>query len=330
MLNVSYGPLFSDTLHDDMLGALLFATARPASAASPLLAHVHMARLDDQQSLLCETLRGESTMRDGQFGDMHYRFNDHLLFGVIALKDNDTAVEDNAASPLQAAAHAAYRQIFSLLHAQGFPYVLRFWNYMAAINADTHGLERYRQFNLGRQQAFADSGQAIAGNVPAACALGAADGPLTIAFLAARSPSVAIENPRQISAYDYPEQYGPRSPLFSRASVATLGTQRVLFLSGTASIVGHETLHADDIAAQTAESVANIAAVLAEARRKTGASCQLADLDYIVYIRHAEHLQAVRNILHQQIGPDIKAAFVQADICRADLLVEIEGSAILS
>lgn len=329
MLNVSYGNLCPDNLSETLLGGLVFSDAPVTTVPVAAFAHVHMPRLDGQP-LLCESLLGEGIVRSGQFGEIRYRFNDHLLFGVIVIDEEKTIpIVDTTASPLQSAAHSAYRQIFNVLHAQGFPYVLRFWNYMADINAHSHDLERYRQFNLGRQQAFTDSGQAVAGNVPAACALGTSDGPLTIAFLAARHPSVAIENPRQISAYDYPEQYGPRSPLFSRASVATLGTQRVLFLSGTASIVGHETLHADDITAQTAESIANIAAVLAEARRKTGAACQLPDLDYVVYIRHADHLEAVRQILQQQIGPEVKAAFVQADICRSDLLVEIEGSAIL-
>jgi len=333
MLNVLYGnTLSSIDQADDLLGGLVFGLPAPTAAtalSNDAIAHVAMARLD-QHALLCESLRSDGVIRSGQLNDIHYRFHDHLLFGVIAIDENlITEQTENGASPLQTATHQAYRQIFSLLHAQGFPYVLRFWNYMSGINALTHDLERYRQFNLGRQQAFSESGQAIAGNVPAACALGSASGPLTITFLAGRQPSIAIENPRQVSAYDYPEQYGPRSPLFSRASVANIDTHRVLFLSGTASIVGHETLHAGNIAAQTSESIANIAAVVGEANIKAGAQCTLQDLDYIVYVRHAEDIDQVRHVIMQQIGPSANAAYVQADICRADLLVEIEGSATL-
>jgi enamine deaminase RidA (YjgF/YER057c/UK114 family) len=273
---------------------------------------------------LYESLHASQPMRAGRQHGVHYRCNDSLLFGAVALEE--TAFPAGAITPLQAASTAAYEQIFAAMKAQAFPHALRFWNYMADINHVTHGLERYRQFNLGRQQAFDAETQFMA-NVPAACALGTAGGPLTIAFLAGRTPSLAIENPRQVSAYDYPPQYGPRSPLFSRAGVVSIGGTRLLFLSGTASIVGHATLHAGDVLAQTEESLTNIAAVLAEVGSRTATPCALADLDYIVYIRKAEDFAKVQQALTQRIGAALKAVYVQADICRSDLLVEIEGSA---
>ena len=107
---------------------------------------------------------------------------------------------------------------------------------------DRHGLERYRQFNIGRQDAFLDSHRGATGNVPAASAIGLAGGPLSVAFLAGATPALAVENPRQVSAYLYPADYGPRSPTFSRAVRATLSGQEALFVSGTASIVGHRTV----------------------------------------------------------------------------------------
>jgi hypothetical protein len=36
----------------------------------------------------------------------------------------------------------------------------------------------------------------------------------------------------------------------------------------------------------------------------------------------------VRNTLEQLIGPDIRAVYVQADVCRSDLLVEVEAHGI--
>ncbi len=100
--------------------------------------------------------------------------------------------------------------------------------------------------------------------MPAASALGFESGPLTICFFAAREAMpLAIENPRQVSAYKYPEDYGPRSPTFSRASAIELHGQTVLFISGTASIVGHQTMHAGDVVAQTQETIVNIKATVA-------------------------------------------------------------------
>lgn len=331
MLKVSYQNT-SAQLPDDLshvFGTLCFAPEIPPVLTGFGTAMQVMMRVLDGQTHFFETLHTDTELKTQVEGDIYYRYNDDLLFGVITLDETRFANSLDSA-PLQAASQSAYEQIFAVLESHDFPFVLRFWNYMADINGVSHGLERYRQFNLGRQQAFSAKQKERAGNVPAACALGTSGGPLTIAFLAGRTPSLPIENPRQISAYDYPLQYGPRSPLFSRASVASLADTSVLFLSGTASIVGHETLHADDVAAQTEESITNVEAVLNEACRKTSKQFELASLDYIVYVRHPYDLPTIKAILQRRIGPGLKAAYVQADICRSDLLVEIEGAAELS
>ena len=138
------------------------------------------------------------------------------------------------------------------------------------------------------------------GNVPAACALGSAGGGLQIAFLAARANVISVENPRQLSAYHYPSQYGPRSPTFARAGLVRLGGRDMLFISGTASIVGHQTLHDGDVAAQTRECLHNIAAIVAEANRQApGADFRLDSLAYKVYVRHPEDLATVRREMAQ-------------------------------
>ena len=94
-----------------------------------------------------------------------------VLFGVIVLPE--TMFEADAdKTPLQQATESAYRQVFALLDTLHYPYLFRFWNYIADINAHSFGLERYRQFNLGRQDAFLAHGRDVVGNVPAACALG--------------------------------------------------------------------------------------------------------------------------------------------------------------
>lgn len=313
-----------------ILGALCFwqnkaTSPAPDLAAHPTHAHVQMARLDNKQ-VLCELFQADGMIKQGQLGAVRYRCSDSLIFGVLTLSESDFEQEAGI-PPLQAASRTAYEQIFAVLEAEAFPSVLRFWNYMARINEQSHGLERYRQFNLGRQQAFDARQSAISVNIPAACALGSAEGPLIVAFMASRVDSLVIENPRQISAYDYPLQYGPRSPLFSRAGLATIDGAEVLFLSGTASIVGHETLHAGDVLGQTRETIANINAVLVEANRKAGnARFELASLHYKVYVRNAEDYAVISRELAAAVGPGLKAVYLQADICRQDLLVEIEGT----
>jgi chorismate lyase/3-hydroxybenzoate synthase len=269
----------------------------------------------------------------GQHAHLHYRHNDDTLFGCISL--HDTEFNDSAAQPqgqdcseLQVATEAAYRQIFELLDTSGYHHLVRVWNYLPGINAYTHSDERYRQFNRARQRAFIACGRPIAGNVPAASALGSAPGsPLAIYFIARRHAAVALENPRQTSAFNYPPQYGPASPTFSRASVAEAEAGSTLFISGTASIVGHETLHVGDVAAQTREALTNIQLLLDAANR----DCQstpfcMNDLHFKVYVRRAQDLPAIQSQLRSLQAHGARVLYLQADICRADLLVEIEAS----
>ncbi|MDO8208109.1 MAG: hypothetical protein Q7T38_09895 [Gallionella sp.] len=323
---------------DSVLGALCFSASavERSMLADPEIPciSVPMPRLDATDSN-CEVWHGNGTLTEGQCGDIHYRHDDELLFGVIVLPETpfDAGVDK---TPLQQATESAYRQVFALLDALHFPYLLRFWNYIADINTISFGLERYQQFNRGRQDAFLAHGRDVVGNVPAACALGfsqgsSAQGPLTIAFLAGRVVPLSIENPRQISAYQYPPQYGPRSPTFSRAALVRMGQNEVLFVSGTASIVGHATLHANDVVAQTRETMANIEAVLAEVNRQAmQPGFDLASLSYKVYVRNPADLELIRAELVRCVGNELKAVFLRADVCREDLLLEIEATAILA
>ena len=132
---------------------------------------------------------------------------------------------DDAAVPggLQAAARQAYRDLFEVLAASRCPALLRLWNTVPRITADDGRGERYWQFNAGRRQAFVDAQRSVLDGAPAASALGTTTGPLRVYFLAGRRAPLAIENPRQVSAYRYPERYGPHSPTFSRAAYAELG-----------------------------------------------------------------------------------------------------------
>ncbi len=276
---------------------------------------------------ICEVWHSHEPLESGQHGPIHYRLGDTLLFGCLSLDDNAGESPRAARTPLQGAAEAAYQTIFELLDARGYHALLRVWNYFPAINRESHAMERYRQFNIGRQDAFLSHSRSIVDKAPAACALGTAGGGLQIAFLATRADVISVENPRQLSAYHYPSQYGPRSPTFSRAALVRLGGRDMVFISGTASIVGHQTLHHDDVRAQTRECLQNIAAILAEANRQAPeAGFRLETLAYKVYVRQAEDMETVRSEMAHAIGDALSAIFLQADVCRADLLVEIEAS----
>lgn len=316
--------------HDGLLGALCFTNHHDENPLSTHITAPHsciaMQRLDAPDTAI-EVWHGDTPLQQGHRGAMQFRHNAEVLFGIITLHEVDFIATPHRPA-LQQAAESGYGQIFTLLDELDYPCLFRFWNYMADINGQSEQLERYRQFNLGRQEAFLSHGRDIDRNVPAACALGASEGPLSISFLAGRQPPRAIENPRQVSAYQYPQQYGPRSPTFSRASLVTWGREEVLFISGTASIIGHSTMHLDDVAAQTRETMANIEAVLRQANLQAQQpGFDLSRLHYKIYIRHSADLPQVKHELEHIIGCTPDACYLQADICRKDLLVEIEATA---
>ncbi|WP_175915845.1 MULTISPECIES: endoribonuclease L-PSP [unclassified Burkholderia] len=332
-------------------GAPTDAMARMLAAAAPdlPLAPVQMALLDAgghaRAGAVCEIWQCDAPdLRSERRGALQYRFSEAagLVFGSIVVQEEEEAADADrdGGTPLERATHDAYRALFDALDALGIAHPLRIWNTVPAINALQFGIERYRQFNIGRQRAFDACRRALTGSVPAACALGsvvpvAGDtppaAPLAIHFIATRTPADPVENPRQVSAYHYPAEYGPRAPTFARAA-AWPGDDAapLLFVSGTASIVGHCTVHRGDVVAQTRETIANLAAVLEQAARQGHGPFALADLNYRVYVRDAGDaaaLAAIDRALRDAAGPGVRPLFVHADVCRDDLLVEIEASA---
>jgi chorismate lyase/3-hydroxybenzoate synthase len=225
-------------------------------------------------------------------------------------------------------AHRLYSDLLALIGDQS---LYRIWNFVPEINAEVAGREQYQSFNMGRCRAFREryGESAMECRLPAASAVGIGEPVLAIAFLAGRGEVSFFENPRQIPAYRYPEQYGPCSPSFVRGAVVTgADGRRVGYLSGTASICGHATVGVGDLGTQLETTMENIRAIL---ERMDFASALEPDSSidsfYRVYLRHAEDLEAVRRRFSEIVGPGPaeRTVFLQAPICRSALLLEIEG-----
>lgn len=317
---------------DGVLGVVAFAdTPEGLDGTDVPVAEINTPVLGGNANI-CEIWCTQRPIESGRRARVRYRRDDNVLFGCISVpertsSDGGDPAGARSSSALHAATEQAYREIFSVLDSVGYGHLLRVWNYLPEINAEASGTERYWQFNQARRDALVASGRAVSGNVPAACALGSATGsPVVIYFLASKAAPIAVENPRQTSAYQYPPRYGPK-PVFARASVLREASATMLFISGTASIVGHETFHVGDARAQTRESLVNIEALLGEANRVGGAArFALGSLAYKVYVRHSSDLQTVQAELSAAIGSHARVVYLRADICRQDLLVEIEAT----
>lgn len=258
----------------------------------------------------------------GKFASITYSENGSVLFGHLLLEEADFP-------DFRIASETAYRHVFELLQASGYGCLLRMWNYFPAITRQQGELNRYQTFCLGRQDALDAHGN-FDYSPPAATAIGTQQAGLQLYFLAAKTAGMQLENPRQTSAFLYPRQYGPVSPAFSRATVKDWGAGKHIYISGTTSIVGHETLHIGDPLAQLEETLSNLEALLEHGDDTLGLPIRsVRDLTQLkVYIHDPASLPAIQVQLESYMqGSATKPAilYLQGDVCRADLMVEMEG-----
>lgn len=219
----------------------------------------------------------------------------------------------------------AYAELIGRVRASAHPFLIRIWNYFADINLGDEDAERYRQFCVGRAQAV----DAEFNNPPpAATAIGSAlnDGLHVIALCSSR-PAVALENPRQTPAWQYPRQYGKVSPGFSRGALLMVESgSPVLLASGTASIVGHASVHLDDVAEQCRESLRNLRALLDEGENQCGARFDFSVCRALrVYVRESKQLPIIQAVFEQSGIPPAHIVYLHGEVCRRELAVELEG-----
>lgn len=298
-----------------LLGLIRYGDSDDREAASPLpTAHIPLRCLDHGPVTLMWL--GRPVIGGSPVDRLACRFDGETLFGVYQDERAEPATIENTTD-------AAYRAMLEAAYSAGYPHIHRIWNYLPDINREIAGLEVYQAFCIGRQRAFDRDPLPAGAAVPAACAIGTPIPGFSLYFLAGQQPAVPLSNPRQVEAYQYPPQYGPRSPAFSRAVLVPQGCSALLHLSGTASIVGHESRHLDRVQAQLSETLANLAALLQQV------GIVFSDLGdnafFTVYLRHEPHFPLVRDQLAEVLPPAVDRIFLQGDICRSSLLLEIEG-----
>jgi chorismate lyase / 3-hydroxybenzoate synthase len=274
--------------------------------------NVGLAPLRDRQ--LAELWHGNGPVTTGREGFIRYAADPDHLFGIIELDERRHA-------GIAEAAEAAYAAIRHFLRGSGHPHLLRTWNHFNDINGGFGDRERYRQFCIGRA---AGMGDWLAEAYPAATAIGRRDGDptLQIYWLSGRVPGIPLQNPRQVNPYRYPRRYGPAAPQFSRAMLVA---EKLLMISGTASIVGHASHHREDARAQLAETLANLDSLLQKAAStapqvppRLGPNSLLK-----IYVRDRQALTEVETMLQERF-PGTPRIILAGDICRRDLLIEAD------
>ena len=214
-------------------------------------------------------------------------------------------------------------------------YPVRFWNFVPRIGETmSTDLDRYMVFNAGRYDAYTEfygHPSVASGNcrfIGTASAVGITGADLWMHCLAIDRPGVPIENPRQMSAWHYSDRYGPLPPCFSRATIVPICGHLRLLIGGTASVVGEDSQHLGKLDAQLEETLLNMEVLVRTASGDADCHAPLQRLiDVRVYVTEATHAEPVKRILAMRC-PQLRALdFVVAQLCRRDLLVEIEGVA---
>ena len=241
----------------------------------------------------------------------------------------------------------AFRQMKQKLKGAGveMDHLIRTWLYLGNITGPEGDLERYMELNrartdfyegvrFGRGHVMAGAGQAV---YPASTGIGMCGMGITMSATAIDTDRkdvfiLPLENPQQTPVYEYAAVYSPKSPKFVRALAEAIGDYVVIWISGTASIVSSKTLHSGNPGKQAEQTLTNIELLLSQknlARHGApGAGAALRDLAKLrVYVKRPQDYPTIRKVCEKRCGKNIPIIYVVADVCRSDLLVEMEGLA---
>jgi len=309
-LSIGYerGDLTGLLAADDVLAVIGFGASGPRSTDPRVLC----VGLEPLAEPVLEVWRGRAPVHSGREGELRWSSDgEHLYFAI--------EIDEAACGGIDAAAEHAYACIGTFLASGETPHVLRLWNYLDAINLGDGDDERYRRFCDGRARGM---NAHVPTRYPAATAIGRHDGVriLQIYGLAARHPGAPVENPRQVSAWRYPRQYGATAPTFARGMRS--GVDQLL-ISGTAAVVGHASRHAGDLDAQLDETLANLDSLLQHAGTSNPALGTHSLLK--AYVRHEADARHVAEVLHARLPGLGGLLLLGGDICRSELLVEVDG-----
>lgn len=304
-----------------VLAEIRYGIDDAATSADHLIIDVPIRQLGP---LYTELWLSEEKVHTGKSEHVRFAYDQRFMLGEIRSAKQfmcDDFEEEIAFS---------YQQITECVQAHGFPHLHRIWNYLPNIHQPLGDLDRYQLFCRGRHEPLFSHCQHVGDHFPAATAIGTTAAESVIFFLASRSSARHLENPRQVSAFEYPKRYGPQSPSFSRASLSDVGDGKALLISGTASIVGHESQRTDDLAGQYDEALTNIDRLIQAVEQDAHPGLRgIADLSVVkIYLRDATDLSALQEKITGTLARGVPTMIMQGELCRPELMLEIEGVAI--
>jgi hypothetical protein len=224
----------------------------------------------------------------------------------------------------------------ALLQLEGFPLssVQRQWNYIERITDMDGSRRRYGMFNTARTICYRD-GQ-WTGGYPAATGIGASFGGVVIELEAAvfnrpEATSYPIDNALQVPAYKYSDKvlmtgdakqpasgFKDHTPKFERARCLSIDGRMLIYVSGTAAIRGEASLSEAGLAPQIEATMENLLNLTGNVRLRT----------LRIYLKNASDYEEAVKLINKYVTSDVDIIYMCADVCREELLIEIEGIAL--
>lgn len=234
----------------------------------------------------------------------------------------------------------AFEKAEKILSLEGLDFgdVIRQWNYIEKIVDYTGQNQHYQVFNDVRTEFYSKC--EFKHGYPAATGIGMACGGIVIDLVAFKSNHtclvIPVKSPVQYDAHKYTEEVlvastikkSPSSPKFERAKVVQNHSGALIFISGTAAIKGQDSDNISQVDKQSTNTVENINQLIGV---KNLQECGVrlsgyVNINYLrVYVKKREMIAEVVRAVEKVIPENVRTLYLEADICRPELLVEIEG-----
>ena len=237
-------------------------------------------------------------------------------------------------------------EVFDQLHQilieekMEFSDIVRQWNYIEQItkNGNSNN-QHYQIFNDVRSKYYKLS--KFKNGFPAATGIGTNCGGISIDVIAAKFNNdctvISVKSPVQLDAYKYTKEVLAENnsisescrttPKFERAKLFNTPDNKMIFISGTAAISGQASTNPLSVKHQTEMTIQNMLSLISvENIEKHGIeNVEKTSFNYVrVYVKYEKDMKPVQEVCLKYFL-QIPIVYVVADICRPELLVEIEA-----
>lgn len=306
-------------------------------AATSIVAQSPAGELDVVLELICTKAVSEKIVTYKSLSGVNYTVIEYQGYKTLHCGGLMGKVEDS----ISEASERAFETARAILDLEGLSIrnIIRQWNYIediAIVEEGEDASQNYQDFNDVRARYY-DEVEFEQG-YPAATGIGQDTGGVIIGFIAVSDAgNISIKpivNPGQIDAHRYSElvlegnSQQKCTPKFERAKLVSIGSRNYIYVSGTASILGEKTVHEGDVEKQTLTTIDNIKRLFSkENQDNLGLDFDVDKIEFShlrVYVKYKKDIPAVQKVCDAELNCK-SSLFLESDVCRENLLVEIEG-----